>query len=110
MPHGLQRRAGWDSSVADLLRLFGILPEIGGEILKNSGYKYWREVYYHGDVNSSYESSFLDILNLADMQIDKGGREVGFGKRLEDIGRRYGFKSDVYISASILIEKLKELK
>ena len=84
--------------------------KIGGEVLKNSGYKYWREVYYHGDINSSYESSFLDILNLADMQIDKDGREVGFGKRLEDIGKRYGFKSDVYVSASILIEKLKELK
>lgn len=43
---------------------------IGGEILKNNGFKYWREVYYHGETNPEYESIYLDILNQADMQID----------------------------------------
>ena len=44
---------------------------IGGEILKSNNYKYWREIYYHGDTNSEYTSLFLEILNRADMQIDK---------------------------------------
>ena len=63
---------------------------VGGEILKNNGYKYWKEVYYHGNPNSEYQSLFLKILNMADMQIDKYGIDVGFEKRLEDIKNRYG--------------------
>ena len=36
---------------------------IGGEILKNSNFKYWKEIYYHGEIGSKYESLYLDILN-----------------------------------------------
>ena len=81
---------------------------IGGEILKNNGFKYWREVYYHGEINPEYESIYLDILNQADMQIDKYGNDVGFDKRLEDIKNRYGEKSDVYVKCLSLINILKE--
>ena len=63
---------------------------IGGEILKRSNYKYWKEIYYHGDINSEYTSLFFKILNKADMQIDKYGNDVGYTKRLEDIKNRYG--------------------
>ena len=45
--------------------------KIGGEILKDSGYKYWQEVYYHGEVETEYHSFFLNVLNQADIQIDK---------------------------------------
>ena len=58
---------------------------IGGKILKENGYKYWKEVYYHGEVDSEYKSMYLDILNKADMQIDKYGNEVGYEKKI----RRY---------------------
>ena len=44
---------------------------IGGNILKENGYKFWEEVYYHGNPDSEYNSLYLDILNEADMQIDK---------------------------------------
>ena len=27
---------------------------IGGELLKNSNFKYWREIYYHGEINNEY--------------------------------------------------------
>ena len=57
---------------------------IGGEILRNN-FKYWREIYYHGEINVEYKSLYLDILNQADMQIDKYGNDVGYDKRLEDI-------------------------
>lgn len=57
----------------------------GSELLKQSNYKYWKEVYYHGEINITYKSLYLDILNLEDMQIDKLGNDVGFDKRLLDI-------------------------
>ena len=81
---------------------------IGGTILKNNNYKYWREIYYHGDINSEYTSLFLEILNRADMQIDKCGNDVGYDRRLEDIEKRYGKESKTYSDAKELIEKLKD--
>lgn len=80
---------------------------IGGEILKNNGYKYWKEVYYHGNPDTDYNSLFLKILNMADMQIDKYGNDVGYEKRLEDIKSRYGENSKPYISSSRIISSLK---
>ena len=49
---------------------------IGGNILKQSDYKYWQEVYYHGEIECQYHSLYLDILNKADMQIDKFGNDI----------------------------------
>ena len=81
--------------------------EIGAKILKDSGFKYWKEVYYHGFLTSEYSSKYLDILNCADMQIDKYGNDVGFEKRLEDIKSRYGAESIVYSRCKSMIEYLK---
>lgn len=81
--------------------------KIGGEILKQSNYKYWKEVYYHGEINTTYNSLYLDILNLADMQIDKSGNDVGFDKRLIDIKNRYKEESIIYKKCYTLIEQLK---
>ena len=81
--------------------------KIGGQILRNNGFKYWQEVYYHGDIDCTYDSIFLDILNKADMQIDKCGNDVGYDKRLEDIKDRYGKDSITYKNCVILIESLK---
>lgn len=77
---------------------------IGGKILKNSGYKYWQEVYYHGEPDTQYKSKFLDILNQADMQIDKYGNDVGYKKRLEDIKQRYGINSIQYKKAYQMVQ------
>ena len=81
--------------------------EIGGKILKNSGFKHWKEVYYHGMLTSEYSSKYLDILNCADMQIDKYGNDVGFEKRLKDIESRYGKESVVFLRCKNMIEYLK---
>ncbi len=80
---------------------------IGGEILKRNDYKYWKEVYYHGDINAQYSSLYLEILNKADMQIDKYGNDVGYTKRLEDIKNRYGENSLTYKNAETLAAKLR---
>lgn len=81
--------------------------KVGGKILEKSNYKYWKEVYYHGEIDIEYNSIFLDILNLSDMQIDKYGNDVGFNKRLIDIKNRYGENSNVYKKCLNLIETLK---
>ena len=80
---------------------------IGSNILKENNYKYWKEVYYHGVPNSKYKSLYLDILNTADMMIDKYGNDVGFDKRLEDIKNRYGDKSIQYINSVKIINELR---
>ena len=80
---------------------------IGGEILKGNNYKYWKEIYYHGDISAQYSSLYLEILNKADMQIDKYGNDVGYTKRLEDIKNRYGENSITYKNAEILVSKLR---
>ena len=81
--------------------------KIGGEILKQSNYKYWKEVYYHGFPNIEFKSEYLDILNYADMSIDKYGNDVGFDKRWEDIKSRHGEDSNAYKNCVKLINELK---
>lgn len=73
---------------------------VGGNLLKNLGYKYWKEVYYHGIPNSPYQSYFLDLLNWADARTDGTGNTVSFEEGLLDISRRY----------NIPVEKLEYLK
>ena len=79
---------------------------IGGNILKENGYKFWQEVYYHGNSNANYSSLYLKILNMADMQIDKYGNDVGYEKRLEDIKNRYGENSKPYLCSKQIVEGL----
>lgn len=81
--------------------------KIGGEILKRNKYKYWREIYFHGEIDIEYESIYLDILNQADMQIDKYGNDVGYNKRLGDIKNRYRETSEVYKKCVKLVENIK---
>ena len=81
---------------------------IGGEILKNNNFKYWKEIYYHGEIDIEYESLYLDILNQADMQIDKYGNDVGYDERLNDIKNRYGENSKVYKKCFKLINKIRD--
>ena len=80
---------------------------VGGNLLKESGFKYWKEVYYHGILQDEYKSKYLDILNRADMMIDKYGNDVGYDKRLEDIESRYGKNSKIYDNCFKLIKKIR---
>ena len=83
--------------------------KIGGDLLRKAGFKHWQEVYYHGMLTNEYKSDFLDILNCADMQIDKYGNDVGFKKRLEDIkSRYYESQPEVYSRCVAMVEYYKE--
>lgn len=81
--------------------------KIGGEILKKSNFKYWKEVFYHGIPNADYYSKYLYLLNKADMMIDNKGNDVGIEGRLENIKTRYGIESIEYINAKRLINELE---
>ena len=82
--------------------------QLGGELLKDNGYKYWCEVMYHGVPDSSFNSVFLRILNQADMEVGPSGDVVSMDERLVDIGERYGFGSVEYLNAEKVINKIKE--
>ena len=80
---------------------------VGGNKLKEVGFKYYKEVYYHGRIQDEYNSLYLDILNMADMMIDKYGNDVGYDKRLKDIESRYGNDNAIYKRCLELVDYLR---
>jgi putative nucleotidyltransferase with HDIG domain len=109
----LAKVIGWDEEKCKEMFTLGLLHDIGyeysekqeehsiigGDILKNLGYKYWREVFYHGLVTFEYDSEELKLLNIADFSVNSKGIEVSIEKRLQDIEENYGETSDQYIDA-----------
>lgn len=83
---------------------------VGFQILEKQNYMYSKEVLYHGKPNSEYKSLALDLLNFADMHIDKKGNYVSFENRLEDIKNRRGEQSMAYINSKKVIEELLNKK
>lgn len=83
---------------------------IGANILKKQNYKYYKEVMYHGCPNCEYQSVALDLLNFADMHIDKEGKFVYYNERLDDIKKRRGEFSLAYINSKKIIEELSNKK
>jgi len=83
---------------------------VGFEILDKQNYKYANEVLYHGKPNSKYQSLALDLLNFADMHIDKSGEYVSYEQRLEDIKIRRGESSLAYINSQKIIKELQNKK
>lgn len=78
----------------------------GAEMLANQGYKYVQEILFHGKPNVGYESPALDLLNYADMHINKKGEYVSFADRLEDIANRRGKNSPHYQNCKVVIDDL----
>jgi hypothetical protein len=79
----------------------------GGNLLKEQGYEYWQEVYWHGVPEAEYSSAALDLLNAADMQVNGKGERVSYSERLEDIASRYGDGSAQYVLAQKMVEILE---
>lgn len=80
---------------------------IGGEILKRSNYKYWKEVALHGDETVKNMSDELFILNCADMSTGPNGENFTFDERLEEIASRFGKDTDAYKKCVVEVEKLR---
>ena len=71
----------------------------GGLVLKEQGYRYWREVYYHGIPQEEYTSSLLELLNYADLTTGPSGESMTVQQRIDDIIIRYGRESEQVIDA-----------
>ncbi len=84
--------------------------EVGGLILKEQKYKYWKEVYYHGNINAQYESVALAILNLAELCINSDGTFVGIDTRLQILKEKFGEQSPEYVNSLAMAKKVRETK
>ncbi len=62
----------------------------GGLLLKEQGYKYWKEVFYHGIPQDEYSSKMLTLLNYVDMITGPKGDYMTVEERINDIANRYG--------------------
>lgn len=82
--------------------------DAGGNVLKNIGFKYWREIANHGKPSCDYASPELDLLNSADMHTSPIGEPVSYEERLEGIREKYGADSLRYKNAASVIDDLKE--
>lgn len=83
--------------------------EAGARITSDIGVKYHKEILYHGKVQNDYKSNELNLLNAADLSVDAEGNIIGYKKRIEDIGVRYGFDSNEYRDAMELSKSLLDL-
>lgn len=79
----------------------------GGEILKRNGYKYWREVYYHGNPNPPISSPELFLLNYADMTTGPNGETMTLEERVSEIAQRYGEATSQYKTALLIAKQLQ---
>lgn len=103
MPEGELRKLFVLGFNHDIGYEFGDRHEVdGAEVLEECGFCFSDEVRHHGDPDVKIPSGYLEILNMADMQIDSHGDDVGYEKRLEDIKSRYGENSEVYRKAGEL--------
>lgn len=82
-------------------------PKVGGELLKFQGYKYYKEIIFHGSIDCPYSSYALDLLNKVDLMVDSHGQNIGATERIKDIRVRYGENSKEYKNACILAKRLK---
>jgi len=76
--------------------------KVGGTILKEQKYKYWKEVYYHGDPKTPYISPALLVLNLAELCVGSDGKVVGVDTKLKKIKEKFGEDSIQYKNTKAL--------
>ena len=82
--------------------------ENGAVICRKLGFKFDKEIMYHGKMQADYDSYELNLLNMADLTVDNKGNVVGYSARIENIGERYGKQSSEYLAAKELANNLKE--
>ncbi len=76
-------------------------PTVGCELLELCGDisdEILNAIKYHGTPDTN-QTTLLQILNEADMQVNGLGEVVSICERIEDIGNRYGIQSSEYLNA-----------
>ncbi len=80
----------------------------GGLLLKNQGYKYWKEVFYHGVPQDEYKSDMLSLLNYVDMITGPDGKYLTVQERIDDIADRYG-KESWQVKEAVSLSRMLEV-
>lgn len=81
----------------------------GGLVLKKQGYKFWKEVYYHGIPQKEYDSPMLRLLNYVDMITGPTGEYMTIQERIDDIAERYGKGSWQEVEAIELAKQFENM-
>ena len=82
-------------------------PSTGAEILKRQGYRYWKEVADHGNINVTEVSDALFVLSCADMTTGPGGERFTMQQRIDNMVQRYGKESHAHKKAKVAAKKLQ---
>ena len=82
-------------------------PAVGAEILKRQGYRYWKEVADHGNINVTEVSDALFVLSCADMTTGPGGERFTMQDRIDNMAERYGRDSRHHKRAIIAAGRLQ---
>lgn len=107
----IRGREGHELAGAEILRSIGCTDEKLLFAVQNHGGNLYEVEAAH--IQNGGESLLKDcpqivIMCEADMSVDARGFRVGFDKRLEDIGRRYGTDGPAYRTASQTVSFVKE--
>ena len=82
-------------------------PAVGAEILKRQGYRYWKEVADHGNINVTEATDALFVLSCADMTTGPHGESFTMEDRIDNMAQRYGRDSRQHKKAIVAAERLR---
>lgn len=121
--YSLAKKCGYSEEEAQELFVTGLVHDvgyefsdgehhafIGGEILKRTGFKYWKEVELHGFDCGALMTEELHLLNTADMCVAFDGEPSTLAQRLDSIQLRYGSDSKVYSEACRVAERVAKFQ
>lgn len=81
---------------------------LGGEILRQQKYKYWKEVYYHGTFQDEFYSRELLLLNYAELTTGPAGEDITFQDKYYLLCEKYGVDSEQAENARMLMESIPD--
>lgn len=113
---------GMDDVQCQSMFLLGTFHDVGYELdadafkhdvamcdaLGHDGYKYAKEIKYHSFMQDAYDSIEMKLLYFGDMTVDGMGNWCTLDERLQDLEKRHGLESDVYIESKRIADKLIE--
>lgn len=109
----LEGRKNHEANGAVILNNIGITDEKVLFAVQNHGKNLYEvakseEEKYDGEISILYDIPEIVLMCEADMSVNARGYRVGFDKRLEDIGHRYGKDGIEYATASATVNYVKE--
>lgn len=111
----------WDDYHAAEMFVLGNIHDIGYELdpdafdhgwvlaeLLGDSFKYVNEIKYHNKYQSDYDTPEMRLMYYGDMTVDGQGNFCTLDERLDDLEKRYGKNSEVYLESKNLANKIRE--